>query len=130
MSVHERHLAGCLGTCFVSVIALGALAAALAFAMTKAEDRTSPPGVLGDARRGRVLLAVYGCTACHDGLVGPSLERMGARSYIAGRIPNIPIEMQQWIERPQSMKPGTAMPDLGVGERDARDIAAYLATLR
>ena len=130
MNAHEHHLAGCLGICLVCCIALGALAAALALAMTTREDRGSPPGVLGDARRGRVLLSVYGCIACHDGHVGPPLTRMGARSYIAGRIPNIPIEMQQWIEHPQSMKPGTAMPDVGVGQRDARDIAAYLATLR
>jgi cytochrome c len=36
----------------------------------------------------------------------------------------------QWIRDPQHLKPGTAMPDLAVGERDARDIAAYLHTLR
>ena len=41
-----------------------------------------------------------------------------------------PIEMAEWIRHPQQMKPGTAMPDLGVGEREARDIAAFLSTLR
>ena len=130
MNVHEHHLAGCLGVCAVGMIVTGALVLALVFFVAPPEDRSSPPGVLGDAHRGRALLAAYGCTSCHDAHVGPPLDHMAARSYIAGRFPNLPIEMQQWIEHPQSMKPGTAMPNLGVGERDARDIAAYLATLR
>jgi cytochrome c1 len=36
--------------------------------------------------------------------------------------------MQQWIRNPQHVSPGTAMPDLNVGERDARDITAFLYT--
>jgi cytochrome c2 len=31
---------------------------------------------------------------------------------------------------PQEMEPGTAMPDVGVTEADARDMAAYLYTLQ
>lgn len=33
------------------------------------------------------------------------------------------------ITGPQAVSPNSAMPDLGVTERDARDIAAYLSTL-
>jgi cytochrome c len=36
----------------------------------------------------------------------------------------------QWITVPQSIEPNTAMPSLGVTEGQARDIAAYLYTLR
>jgi cytochrome c1 len=36
--------------------------------------------------------------------------------------------MQRWIRDPQHVAPGTAMPDLDVGARDARDIAAFLYT--
>ena len=69
--------------------------------------------------------------ACHDnGRVAPQLTHMASRSYIAGRFPNIQIWMIAWIEHPQRLKPGTAMPELGVPERDGRDMAAYLATLR
>ena len=130
MNAHEHHLAGCFGLCFAGCIVLGALALTLAIVVAPPEDRGSPPGVLGDARRGRVMLGAYGCTACHDGDVGPPQDHMASRSYIAGRIPNIPIRMQQWIEHPQLLKPGSTMPELGVRERDARDITAYLATLR
>jgi cytochrome c1 len=48
---------------------------------------------------------------------------------IAGQIANTPEMMTRWIRNPQHVDPLTAMPNLGVTERDARDIAAYLATL-
>jgi cytochrome c1 len=32
----------------------------------------------------------------------------------------------RWIQDPQAIRPHTAMPNLHVGEEDARDIAAYL----
>ncbi len=63
-------------------------------------------------------------------MVGPALTGMGNRSYIAGRFPNEPIDMEEWLQHPQAMKPGTAMPDLGVTQRDASDLASYLATLK
>jgi cytochrome c1 len=34
--------------------------------------------------------------------------------------------MRRWIQSPQAIAPGTAMPDLGVSEREAQAIAAYL----
>jgi hypothetical protein len=36
--------------------------------------------------------------------------------------------MEKWIRDPQHVAPGTAMPDLRVGEGDARDITAFLYT--
>lgn len=32
----------------------------------------------------------------------------------------------RWIQKPHEIEPGTAMPDTGVGEAEARDLAAYL----
>lgn len=92
----------------------------------------------GDPTRGRQLIAQYGCASCHtvpgapgaNGLVGPPLTRFGARSYIAGELPNNADNLQRWIRNPQSVEPGTAMPNLGVTAPDAKDIAAYLYTLR
>ena len=52
------------------------------------------------------------------------------RTFIAGEVPNTPDFLVRWIEVPQAIEPGTAMPNLGVPEGDARDIAAYLYTLR
>ncbi|AUW57042.1 cytochrome C [Sphingobium sp. SCG-1] len=90
----------------------------------------------GDAARGKQLLSSYGCGGCHNipgvaqaqGMVGPPLDTIGARGFIAGRLENTPANMERWIENPQEMSPGTAMPNLGVGHRDARDMTAYLYT--
>jgi cytochrome c2 len=138
LPAHERVLAGCLRLCVLSTLGVLFLCAAALFAARhagKADD--PPPGYLGSPDRGEMLVSRYGCTACHviakeeaKGLVGPPLTGFANRSYIAGRFPNEPIDMQQWLQHPQTMKPGTSMPDLGVSERDACDIAAYLATLR
>jgi len=54
----------------------------------------------------------------------------GRRSYIAGEVPNGPDALARWIMSPQSLVPGTPMPDMGVSERDAQDMAAYLLSLR
>ena len=138
LTPHEKVLAGCLRLCVLStagILFLGVAAFFLARHLGRADE--PPPGYLGSSQRGRVLVSQYGCPACHvvtreevKGLVGPPLTDIANRSYIAGRFPNEPIDMQQWLQHPQMMKPGTSMPDLGVTERDAHDIAAYLATLR
>jgi cytochrome c1 len=38
--------------------------------------------------------------------------------------------MQRWILDPPSVKPGTAMPKLGLTDDEAGTIVAYLETLR
>ena len=52
------------------------------------------------------------------------------RVYVAGHLPNTPPAMEEWIRHPRDVNPRTAMPDTGVTVTDARDIAAYLYTLR
>jgi cytochrome c1 len=91
-----------------------------------------------DPARGGRLIQQYGCAACQtvpgvrgaNGLVGPPLTRFGSRSYIAGELINNGDNLQRWIRDPQGVEPGTAMPNLGVSTIDARDIAAYLLTLK
>ncbi|MGH6612256.1 MAG: c-type cytochrome [Burkholderiaceae bacterium] len=91
-----------------------------------------------DSERGRQALLQYMCLTCHEipgvigvqAHVGPPLDRIGTRAFIAGVIPNTPENMIRWLRNPHAIDPRTAMPDLYVTERDARDIAAYLHTLR
>jgi cytochrome c1 len=45
-------------------------------------------------------------------------------------LPNTPENMVRWLREPQAVNPRSAMPDLGVSEGDARDIAAFLSTIR
>jgi cytochrome c1 len=116
------------------VLASGVLAAGLVAGCAQV-SRVPPPEVPGgNPARGQQLIRTYGCGSCHtiagvpgaDGLVGPPLTGFGERSYIAGQLPNTGPNLQRWIRNPQAVEPGTAMPDLGVTARDARDIAAYL----
>jgi len=92
----------------------------------------------GAAGRGMKLIAMKNCGACHtipgiegaQGVVGPPLSFFSRRTYIAGEVPNSPDNLIRWIRSPQSIEPHTAMPNLGVTEQQARDIAAYLYTIR
>ena len=92
----------------------------------------------GEPKRGPALIRKYGCGACHNvpgvdgarGMIGPPLDTIASRSYLAGQLPNTPENLLLWIRKPQDVQPGTAMPDMGVTEQDGRDIAAYLYTLR
>lgn len=90
----------------------------------------------GDPYRGEAMFIQYGCGSCHalkdvrgaTGLVGPPLDGVALRVIIGGHLSNTPANMEHWIRDPQHVSPGTAMPDLGVGERDARDITTFLYT--
>ena len=62
-------------------------------------------------------------------MVGPPLGNLSDRSIIGGRLPNTPDNLSHWIQDPQGVDPGNAMPDLGVSAGDARDMAAYLYSL-
>ena len=101
-------------------------------------DPSLHPQAPGDATRGRMLLQQYGCGACHripgvsgaNTTIGPSLERLGRRVYVAGVLPNSPSQLARWIRAPDVVKPGTAMPNANVTEPDAKDMVAYLYHLR
>jgi cytochrome c2 len=88
----------------------------------------------GDPRRGEALFIQYGCGSCHamsdvrtaTGMVGPPLDGIAIRVIIAGHLANKPSNMELWIENPQQVSPGTAMPNLNVSPGDARDITAFL----
>jgi len=92
----------------------------------------------GAVERGRVAIQQYACPTCHvipgirgpDAQVGPPLDGIAGQVYLAGVLLNKPTHMIEWLRYPQKVKPLSAMPNLGVTQRDARDIAAYLYTLR
>lgn len=102
------------------------------------EPRTYVIATGGNPEHGKQLIQSYGCGACHivpgvhgaRGLVGPPLFYLSQRTMIAGELPNTPDNVARWIEHPKSVNPKTAMPDLGLTEDQAYDIAAYLYTLR
>ena len=134
--------------CYVrarSAIGIGALAVAVIFLVGVVANHVDDRNDLwehaaattgGDPHRGEAMFIQYGCGSCHkiahvrsaNGLVGPPLDGVAVRAVIAGKLDNRPDNLQQWIRDPQHVTPGTAMPDLHVSERDARDISAFLYT--
>ena len=98
-------------------------------------------GASPQVNNGRQLFAAKGCIACHSapgisgatGTIGPSLAGVGdasKRPTLADGKPNTPENLKQWIMDPQSMKPGTLMPNLGLSDSEANDIVALLQTLK
>ena len=120
-------------SCALAVLAL------TPFACTRRGDMDAGLHLTGgDIKIGEHLIYTYGCGSCHvipgvaeaNGKVGPSLQEFGSRYYISGLLVNTPENLLRWVSKPQDVHPGSAMPDLGVTEQQARDIAAYLYTLR
>ncbi len=114
---------------------------AIALAVLTGACDEAPPAQLrlsdADPQRGRATIRAHGCGACHvipgvEGAVawvGPPLTEWARRGYVAGRLPNAPENLVTWLRDPQAVSPGSAMPNLGLTEREARDAAAYLFTL-
>lgn len=96
------------------------------------ESATHTPA--GDIARGERAIEIAGCGSCHaipgidsaNGRVGPPLHNLARRAYLAGVLPNNFTNLVRWIQHPRDISPGTAMPDTGLDQRTAEDIAAYL----
>lgn len=96
------------------------------------------PGNGGSPQAGKFIIVKYKCGSCHtipgirnaDGVFGPPLYYIADRSIIAGNFPNNPATLERWVRDPVAMKPATTMPNLGLSQNDARNVVAYLETLR
>jgi cytochrome c2 len=101
-----------------------------------ATPQTKP---IGNAERGQALAGQYGCNVCHvvpgvegpQGSLGPSLAGVASRPAISfGKVQNTPENLAKFIQEPAAMNPQSSMPPIGLTEVDAKDIAAYLLTLK
>jgi cytochrome c2 len=100
-------------------------------------DRTSTLGD-ADSTKGRQLVASKGCVACHTfpdvewprGGLGPSLQNFGRQGLIAGRLPNQPGVLMEFVRNAPMLVTGTAMPTILMTDQEARDVTAYLLTLK
>lgn len=90
-----------------------------------------------DHEAGRLAISRAGCGSCHvipgvsqaNGRVGPSLAGFRNQAYVAGILPNHPGNLISWLMNPPAHAPQTVMPNVGLPEVVARDMAAYLYTL-
>ena len=117
---------------------LALLVCTLAFAGCDESPKKVSEFTGGNATNGKVAINHYGCASCHtipgirgaNGLVGPPLNQIASRVYIGGVLANTPDNMLRWLRDPPAVDPKTAMPNLHLTDSDARDIAAYLYTLK
>jgi cytochrome c1 len=123
----------------IAVIVVVATAAGSWYAITASRrnvERRAAAVTGGDPKHGRLLVRSAGCAGCHEipevnganGTVGPPLTSISRRVYI-GMVLNTPDHLIQWIHNPQSIDPMAAMPNVGLSDQEARDVAAFLYTL-
>jgi len=82
------------------------------------------------AARGKQLFySKYVCQSCHivdykkdKGYVGPALAGVGDRLT--------PVWIYRWLKNPQALVPGIQMPNPNLSDDEARDLAAFLVTLK
>lgn len=101
----------------------------------------SGAAVAGDPAAGRMLFTSKGCIACHtaqgvpnaSGTIGPNLTGIGdptKKPTLTDGGANTPEHIREWIKDPQTLKPGTMMPNLQLTDKEADDLTALLLTLK
>jgi len=124
-------LAALLALAIATAIVAGAVLYAQYRTKSRIQAEMSTRGSVAD---GPAAFARYGCGGCHmipgisgaNGKVGPNLAQVAKRATIAGSLSNDPETMVRWLEHPQALRPGSGMPEMGVTDKDARAMAAYL----
>lgn len=118
---------------------LAGLAAALLIgACGSSAPKPEQDGHVSDAKAGAIWITRSGCGSCHlipgipnaNGMVGPPLIHWSQRTIVAGYLPNTRDNLVRWIQHPQQLAPGNAMPEAGLTRKQASDIATYLGTLK
>ena len=114
------------------------------------QQQQSPPApATAQEQAGAKAFASNGCTTCHQignakvpgfpynglSIVGPNLTHVGSRQILAGgAITNTPANMVQWLEEPDTIKPGNYMTTFihngQLTQQQAQDLTAYLESLK
>jgi cytochrome c oxidase subunit 2 len=89
-------------------------------------------------RAGYTYFTTRECASCHtiggtpaSGQVAPDLTHFASRrSIAAGTLPMSRGNIYGWVADPQSQKPGSRMPTVGLASNDLHALVAYLETLK
>lgn len=87
---------------------------------------------------GRHIFETQACMNCHTirgtvatGRFGPDLTHLMSRDTIAsGAVPLTRANLRQWIEEPDSLKPGALMPAMKLTDKQLDELTDYLETLK
>jgi cytochrome c oxidase subunit 2 len=99
--------------------------------------QTAPPPATAAQAHGLALVQ-FRCALCHTvrgtiagSSAGPDLTHLMSRATIAATVfPNNRGSLAGWIQSPQTVKPGTLMPDQHLSAQQLNDVTAYLETLK
>ncbi|MBV8763873.1 MAG: cytochrome c oxidase subunit II [Hyphomicrobiales bacterium] len=91
-----------------------------------------------EEERGRGVFTEKACAACHtvrgtsaSGSLGPDLTHVASRRYIAaGLLESTRGSFAAWIADPETLKPGSNMPNVPLTSDDLRDVSAFMASLK
>jgi cytochrome c551/c552 len=120
------------------ILLLALLSSLAEISCSTVNSQSEPPSWNQQVEHGRSLVVSYGCTTCHEipgilgvrGSLGPSLEHVASKYYLAGELPNSSENLRRWIQHPHSVNANTVMPDMRVTDADAADIDLFLETLK
>jgi cytochrome c oxidase subunit II len=78
------------------------------------------------------------CAGCHTvrgtdakGTTGPDLTHFGSRRTLGAlAAANTPANLRDWIANAQDLKPGNAMPPVGLTDQELDELVAYLESLQ
>jgi cytochrome c oxidase subunit II len=99
--------------------------------------QTQPARASTSVSEGQRIFETTACINCHavtgtvaNGRFGPDLTHLMSRETIAsGAAPNTPENLRLWLRNPDSIKPGSKMPAMGLSDHQLDAVTAYLATL-
>jgi len=81
----------------------------------------------GDAAKGAQIFQEKTCVVCHTNGIGPDLTHVGSRDTLAaGVLENTPTNMTKWLKNPQTVKPGSNMPNFNLSDAEIQALTAYL----
>ncbi|MER8590471.1 MULTISPECIES: cytochrome c [unclassified Mesorhizobium] len=124
----------------VIVVLVAALAGILLyFEQSRRVEQKADNATGGVGARAIPIMMANGCAGCHtitgvpgaQGLVGPRLDAsLATRVYVGGVLRNRPENLIRWIRAAREINPHTAMPSTRISDQEARDVAAYLYSLK
>jgi cytochrome c oxidase subunit 2 len=96
-----------------------------------------PPPPTPLTKAGYAFVTSRNCSACHaiagtpaSATFGPDLTHFASRRTIAASMPMGEGNLYGWVADPQSIKPGTKMPTIGLEPDQLHAVVAYLETLK
>ena len=80
------------------------------------------------AQSGEDLYNTRGCAGCHEMQVAgcPDLTALKEDEKVAAVLAITPENISKWLENPQAVKPGTAMPPSGLNAEQRLELANWL----